>query len=207
LNRSPGIDEVRDVCPGETDAVYAALARAFEDDPVTEFLFPDPASRVAGLLGFYRMLVPTITSHGRLLTDGEVCGGALWQAPSPPRPRLRTTLGMMLRSALVLRGRTRAGLTLGRMLESVHEPRPHWYLAILGTEPAAQGRGIGSALMAPVLAQCDREGQLAYLESSKAANVPFYERHGFEVMQEVQVPDGPVLWSMLREPCVGGAGS
>ena len=112
-------------------------------------------------------------------------------------------LSMLVRSALVLRGRARAGLELGRTLEAVHERRPHWYLAIVGTDPVHQGHGIGSALLAPVLEQCDREGSLAYLESSKEVNIRFYERHGFEVTQEVRIPGGPVMWPMLRIPRAG----
>ena len=55
--------------------------------------------------------------------------------------------------------------------------------------------------MRPVLVHCDREGLPCYLESSKERNVPFYRRHGFEVVQEVSLPgDGPSIWTMWREP-------
>jgi GNAT superfamily N-acetyltransferase len=73
-------------------------------------------------------------------------------------------------------------------------------LAVLGTEPDGQGKGKGSAVLAPVLAQCDRDGEGAYLESSKERNVPFYERHGFRVTEELTVKDGPTLWLMWRDP-------
>jgi GNAT superfamily N-acetyltransferase len=85
-------------------------------------------------------------------------------------------------------------------VEKAHPKADHWYLATLGTEPAAQGKGVGSALMAPVLARCDNEGVPAYLESSKERNVPFYRRHGFEVTGELVLPDGPRIWEMWREP-------
>jgi ribosomal protein S18 acetylase RimI-like enzyme len=77
---------------------------------------------------------------------------------------------------------------------------PHWYLAVLGTDPSAQGAGIGSALIGPTLGRCDAEGIPAYLESSKEANISFYQRHGFRVTQEIDLPQGPKLWAMLREP-------
>jgi ribosomal protein S18 acetylase RimI-like enzyme len=191
---------VRAVRADELPEFYAVLARAFEDDPVTEFLFPDAGSRILRLTAFYRSMVPTLAASGRLETDAAIRGGAVWQGPNPPRPGGLQVLSMMLHSALILRGRTLAGMTLGRTLEAVHEPRPHWYLAILGTEPEHQGKGVGSALIAPVLAQCDRKGTLAYLESSKQANIRFYESHGFEVSAEVSIPGGPVLWPMLRRP-------
>jgi len=46
----------------------------------------------------------------------------------------------------------------------------------------------------------DAEGLPAYLESSKESNVPFYERHGFAVTETFDLPDGPRLWLMWRDP-------
>ena len=74
------------------------------------------------------------------------------------------------------------------------------YLAILGVEPARQGTGIGAALMRHRLERCDRDGLLAYLESSNPRNVPFYRRHGFEVLDEIQTGTSPTIFPMLRHP-------
>jgi GNAT superfamily N-acetyltransferase len=72
---------------------------------------------------------------------------------------------------------------------------------MLGTAPAHQGKGVGSALMQPVLRICDEEGIPAYLESSKKANLAFYRRHGFVERDPLHVPDGgPPIWPMWREP-------
>ena len=85
-------------------------------------------------------------------------------------------------------------------IERSHPPAPHYYLAVLGTDPEAQGRGVGSALMRPVLDACDRDGIPAYLESSKERNIDFYARHGFRVTEEVRMPKGPPVWPMWRDP-------
>ena len=84
-------------------------------------------------------------------------------------------------------------------IERAHPREPHWYLAVLGTDPRHQGRGVGPALLAPILARCDADRVLAYLESSKRSNVPFYERHGFRMVGELAIEGGPVIWRMLRE--------
>jgi GNAT superfamily N-acetyltransferase len=86
-------------------------------------------------------------------------------------------------------------------IDSLHPKEPHWYLATLGTEPAHQGQGIGSALLRSLLTRADDEGVPAYLESSKDRNVPLYARFGFEVIDEYRSKVGsPPIWRMWREP-------
>lgn len=92
-------------------------------------------------------------------------------------------------------------LTTISFTESKHPLEPHYYLPALGVEPEWQGGGVGSALMRPILERCDREGFPAYLEASTPRNRALYERHGFELVEEVRVPrGGPPLWRMWREP-------
>jgi ribosomal protein S18 acetylase RimI-like enzyme len=74
--------------------------------------------------------------------------------------------------------------------ENRPEDPPHWYLGALGTHPDWQGRGIGTAQLIPVLARADAEQRDAYRESSKDRNVSYYRRFGFEVVDELTLPDG-----------------
>jgi ribosomal protein S18 acetylase RimI-like enzyme len=118
-----------------------------------------------------------------------------WQLSRPQQLRLLPALARFLglRTASVLAG-------LDRM-EARHPHDPsHWYLFILGTEPAAQGRGLGSALLAHMLVRVDADGMPAYLESSSERNLALYGRHGFEITSEVAIPGGPRIWPMWREP-------
>jgi GNAT superfamily N-acetyltransferase len=178
----------------------ACLSRAFQDDPISSFIFPQERSRLSRLGSFYREVIRMMSPHGVIYTDEEIRGAAIWRAPSPPRVgRLRATwngLGML--------GALRTSVGRAFLLEQIAGParprEPHWYLAILGTDPSQQGRGVGSSLLLPVLERCDDEGLPAYLESSKQANIPFYRRHGFRVTEELKIPNGPSLWSMIRDP-------
>jgi ribosomal protein S18 acetylase RimI-like enzyme len=80
-----------------------------------------------------------------------------------------------------------------------HPNQPHWYLSMIVVEPSQQGKGYGSALMQPVLMQCNRDGIPAYLESSNPTNIPFYERHGFEVIGTIQTGTLPPIFPMMRQ--------
>jgi ribosomal protein S18 acetylase RimI-like enzyme len=83
---------------------------------------------------------------------------------------------------------------------SYHPHEPHWYLSLIGVDPPQQGKGYGAALMAHALLQCDRDKQLAYLESTNPKNISLYQRHGFEILGTIQVGTSPPLFPMLRTP-------
>jgi GNAT superfamily N-acetyltransferase len=86
-------------------------------------------------------------------------------------------------------------------LESDHPETPHYYLPIVGVEPDRQGRGIGTALMRPILDRCDQTATPAYLEATTPRNRACYLRQGFEVTEEFRFPkEGPPAWRMWREP-------
>ena len=186
----------------DVDRLGAVLADAFADDPVSRFVVPGGRRYYDRLRRLHRMEAARHVRLGSTWVVGEPApvGAALWAAPG----KWRQTTGDVIRSALPaigIFGRSLPrSLRVFRAIESVHPTEPHWYLAILGTLTAAQGRGVGSAVLQPVLERCDAEGVPAYLESSKAANVPFYERHGFRVTGSIEIPDGPALDTMWREP-------
>lgn len=192
--------EVRRAQPADIARLAATLARAFDDDPLTIWLFPHDDSRRRRLPRFFRSLLRTALPIGEVYTAGDSRGAAIWNPPGtfPMGWRADARLGLVTTSLVGSRIMTCAR---GLMYFASHHPSErHWYLQMLGTDPACQGQGIGSAIMAPVLTRCDGEGERIYLESTKKDNIPFYERHGFSVTDEIEVPRGPVVWAMWRDP-------
>jgi GNAT superfamily N-acetyltransferase len=190
---------IRKAGPGDVPALAGALARAFDDDPVMGWLFPDSARRTRTLPRFFSAhLTKIVLPHGEVYTTEDVAGGALWEPPGKWRLGVQGQL-RMLPDFIRLFGRRLGVASRGLNLVEAHHPHElHWYLAVLGTEPARQGQGIGSYLMGPILEHCDEEGMPAYLESSKESNIAFYRRHGFEVTREIRLPGGPPIWPMWR---------
>jgi ribosomal protein S18 acetylase RimI-like enzyme len=194
-------DPVRTVTGADVRSVGECLAYAFDDDPVMAYLLPNPDSRHHRLMRFYRtaLSVQHLT-HGCCFTNDGCAGAALWDPPG----HWRVTFGQILRGTpgflAALGSRLGVGLRALAAVERVHPRVPHYYLAILGTRPESQGKGLGSALLQPILRRCDEQRVGAYLESSKERNIHFYRRHGFEVTGEVRLPNGPVVWPMWRDP-------
>ncbi|MET9709112.1 GNAT family N-acetyltransferase [Nocardiopsis alba] len=197
---------VREATTADVATIGHVLSRAFEGDPFDEWMFPDSALRPARSRRLYALEAGfEYLPHGRVEVaelDGRVVGAALWGDPDARdtwvalrvAPHLPEIFGMR-RLPTVLKG-------LRRLEE--HFPRhPHRYLAELGTDPDVRGSGAGKALLLSGLARADRSGLPTYLESSKAENLPFYERFGFRTTAAITVPDGPTLYAMSREPGAG----
>jgi GNAT superfamily N-acetyltransferase len=89
---------------------------------------------------------------------------------------------------------------LFEQMDDLHPTDDHWYLPLTGVDPVAQGRGLGSALLAHALKTCDSDGLPAYLEATSPRNRSLYERHGFNVVETIQAGTSPPFWAMLREP-------
>ena len=76
-----------------------------------------------------------------------------------------------------------------------------WYLYNLSIKKDAQGKGIASKLMRPMLQFCDDEQMVSYLETNKEANVGLYKHYGFELVKEELIPKTPVIhYAMVRKP-------
>jgi GNAT superfamily N-acetyltransferase len=199
---------VRTALDDDVEALVAMLCRAFADDPIVSFLFPGDSSlatwrRHGGLAAFFRtQLRGDLLGFGGVHTTDDHAGVAAWAPPGKPfATGLAGIVSVLPVLPYVLGGNTLRALRFLSVTEKVHGDEPHWYLATLGTEPARQSQGIGSALVAPVLERCDREGVPARLESSNPRNIPFYARQGFEVVDEVSLgPKSPVLTVMRRAP-------
>jgi len=134
--------------------------------------------------------------------NGQVTGGAaLWDPPGNWK-HTRIEELIALPGLLVTFGRALArGAVVTELMKDAHPEEPHWYLAVIGSDPTVRGKGFGQALMRKRLDRCDAEHAPAYLESSNPDNIPYYQRFGFEVTGELAIPDGgPSLWPMWRQP-------
>ena len=192
--------DVRKVTAGDVPRVAAALGRAFLDDPVMSWLLPDRSRRAERAARWFELQMERfVLKHGQCYTTEDAAGGAVWAPPGKWLVSVGDQAKVLPQLISIFGRRIPAGFRAFNHIEKRHPKAPHFYLAVLGTEPARQGKGIGSALMQPVLDVCDRDGVAAYLESSKERNVPFYRRHGFETRgEEFEIPNaGPHFFMAL----------
>jgi ribosomal protein S18 acetylase RimI-like enzyme len=198
--------EVRRATRDDVPALAAVLARAFARDPFFSWLAGDAPERNQRMRDAWVAILRHASARlTETWTTDDRAGAAVWIPPGRdvvgPLDSVRLLPGLV---RLTTWRRLREASDAVEILERYrhrHVPRPHWYLSALGVDPDRQGEGIGSALLAPVLGRADAAGQPAYLETAVARNVLLYERHGFDVVEEVVIPRTDIHgWLMLRSP-------
>ncbi len=202
--------QVRAAESGERLRVASILAAAFEEDPLMAWMLGERVHRSECRRRLLGSGLEVLTRGGALEITTDGSAAAVWSGPRAASVAsnaggfqgIRAFLELVRATGL---RRLRRPLRLFAATEKEHPDEPHWYLASLGTLPERQGTGAGSALLRARLAEVDREGVAAYLESSNEANLPLYQRFGFEVTKELRVDDAPPVWPMLRPARGGGA--
>jgi ribosomal protein S18 acetylase RimI-like enzyme len=192
--------EIRTASIHDVARIATALSRAFYEDPVFSWAFPEPDRRRAVLPGLFTIFAVAFQRHGHVYRTADGTGAALWLPPGVAAvgDDEADAFGAALEE-LYGPDAERAS-AIGALVDEHHPHEPLWYLNFLGVEPAGRGRGVGSALLDQVLVRADGEAAAAYLDATSVRNRHLYERHGFEARSELRVPGGPPLWPMWREP-------
>jgi ribosomal protein S18 acetylase RimI-like enzyme len=179
----------------DRDAVLDVLMLAFSSDPCMRFGFQKAQGYRAQFNAFASAMGGgAFASRSAYIAD-EGAAAALWLPPGVEGDG--ETIGALI-AASAAPERLEALGQVGEMMSQYHPHEPHWYLPMIGVDPARQGQGLGSALLKAGLRRCDADGLAAYLESSNPKNVPLYERFGFEVLGVIEPGGFPPLIPMLR---------
>ena len=181
------------------------LAAAFDDDPPFVWLMPDPATRPEQLRRFFEIELRTAgLARGAVWTTPDRAGVAISVGPGKWGLPISGQLRHGRNYQRAFRSRLPQALGLQTRMQRLHPRWAHHYLPFIGVAPERQGRGLGTALMAPTLQECDRSRLAAYLEASNERSAALYARLGFAIVDELEYGGTQPLRLMLRVPATGG---
>lgn len=180
----------------QQDGAISVLALAFSVDPMARWSLSDPAKYLATFPSIVKAFGGAAFEKGTAYITHDLTGVALWLPPG-----IKSDEEALAR---LFDENTDDDIkedmqSIFEQMEKFHPTEPHWYLPMIGVDPVHQGAGVGAALMTEALKAVDRDGLIAYLESSNPKNISLYQRHGFEVIGEIQSGSSPVLRPMLRK--------
>jgi ribosomal protein S18 acetylase RimI-like enzyme len=199
---NPAPQPVRPATQADRDAVVRALSAAFYDDPLMRWVFPRDSRRLAALRRIHQMETDAFMDAGLVFLSANQQAAATWLPPGAKESVGPLTVLRNLPTWAAASNPVRAfhALRALAMTEAKRPQQPHYYLGSVGAHPDFQGQGLGSALLDEMMPRIDEEGVPSYLLSSNARNLPLYQRYGYRILEELQIPhDGPVVWPMLRD--------
>ncbi|SCL43957.1 Acetyltransferase (GNAT) family protein [Micromonospora citrea] len=194
--------EVRRIGPESTVGAADVLADAFDGYPWTAWTVAADRHRERLAAMFAGTVEAVGLPYGDVWAavgpDGRPAAVAVWLRPDRPVPD-EVWAGVAARDAELAGDRHVAMSAADAACAPLRSPEPAFLLATVGVRRADQGRGLGGRVLLPGLAEADRAGLPAVLETSSEGNVRFYRRLGFAVTGQVRVPDGgPRVWAMRR---------
>jgi GNAT superfamily N-acetyltransferase len=188
---------VRTATSADETPVVQAIVAAFAGDPVVRWCFPRAHQYLANMAPFTLAFGGAAFEHGAAHCTDDFSGAALWLPPGVESDE--KAMEQIIEDSVTdaVRGDLYGVL---QQMADFHPREPHWYLPLIGVDPPHQGKGHGGALLAYALERCDREGRLAYLESTNPKNITLYQRHGFKALGTIQAGSSPPMVPMLRTP-------
>ena len=190
----------------DRDAGAAVLGRAFTEYEMLRYYFQDEAERHAVAVTFGFIALSVCLKYGEAYaSSAKMEGVAAWLPPGKAPFGGWQIIRSVPLSVLFRFGRQGASRmqAYGRYIDNMHRklvPYPHWYLQIIGVDPAYQGQGFSSQLVRPILERIDREHLPCFLETNTEKNVAIYRRFKFEVVSEDKIPGTEVTsFAMLRK--------
>lgn len=191
----------------QISATAATLARAFHDDPLMRYTIPDPAERARLLPAVYAPMIRFGFLAGETYAAADPPEGvALWLPPNAKwtRENIEASGMHLLASVIGDDAYQRYREVVGREWQARERDMPGacWYLLLLGVEPNSQRRGLGGALMRPILERAGAERLACYLETENQRNVAFYMKQGFDMIVngEEAGTSGVRFWTFRRMP-------
>ena len=189
--------EVRRAAEADVGALSGSLASAFAGYPLTEWVVRRDTGRDVARRLYFETFLRRGLARGEVFCDDARQAAAIWFPSGGWGSGAGTVVSHLPALVRIIGWRPLPSrLAQLRRLADHHPPEPHWYLEVLGTRPAAQGAGLGSALVEAGIARA-REAQVgAFLMTSNREVIPFYRRFGFGLRDELGIPNGPTVWSL-----------
>jgi GNAT superfamily N-acetyltransferase len=197
--------EVRTAAADAVPKVAAALADAFDNDPVFTFLLSGRLRQEARLRTMFAVEIELyVLPNGGTVWTTSAYDGAVAELPPGAWEMPKSATGKeTLKWMWAFRTRLPRAIKVQRAMEKRHLREPHFYVRTVGVRTALQGQGVGSMLMQPILKRADSAGLPTYIEASTERSAGLYEQLGFRHTGAFELPDGgPPVWPMLR-PAAG----
>ena len=166
--------------------VVEILANCFDDNKSVNYIIPQDKFRKQRIKRLMQYCFDTCFASGAVFLSDDKKGCALMILPDKKRLTLRSAWldTKLIFSAIGLSG-IKKTLARERMIKKLQPKEPLYYLWYIGVHPDHQNAGIGTRLLKEIMEQSKTSKRTICLETSTVKNIPWYEKHGFEIYNQL----------------------
>ena len=196
--------EIRSMQQTDVDVVATSLANAFMSDPLQTYTFPDEEERREKSPAHFKAILEFGLMFGEVYASDNAEGAVVWLRPNETdiTPEKAEQGGLTKLPELLGEDAANRFFSVLEFIDPHHKqdvPEPHWYIMVIGVDPAHQGKGLAKSLLQPVMNKATANGNSIYLETAQPLNVPFYQRLGFKILKEIEEPvSGLKVWTFKK---------
>ena len=173
---------IRPMLPEEQEEMVDLLVRAFETDPLGQWLFPDVSVRHEKHAALFRTAI-----EESVIVDvcDDKSGIAIWKKVEDVSERQFEDPDDEPPAAQFF-----------RMVDDNAPSAPYFYLSFLAVDPLKKGTGAGGALLQHRLPLLDNK---VALWTANEVNLTFYEKYGFKLHAKCPFDVGACAWWFVKE--------
>ncbi|HVI44747.1 MAG TPA: GNAT family N-acetyltransferase [Chitinophaga sp.] len=172
-------------------AVISTLVKSFDTNKSVNYIVKQDSKRVERIRKLMAYSFDLCYAFGDVFLSEDRKACVLTLLPDRKKSTFKTTL-MDINLVLSVIGVSSAKKAMDRdaRIKKGYPSEPIVYLWFIGVDPAYQGKGIGGTLLDDVVKHSTGLGRPVYLETSMVENLPWYEKHGFNVYQTLDFSHG-----------------
>ncbi|MFG1951735.1 hypothetical protein [Micromonospora sp. NPDC048830] len=186
---------IRPATPSDVASVTQLLINALANDPVAEWLVPDPAERTSVLWRMLALDVDHTVETGRVDLAVNMSAVAAWRRHDPDVQRWVPTVHHL--KAFAGRSSPRFA-ALQVAVDSYRSSAPHYWLSWFAVHPDVRGRGMLREMLRRYHEVVDEAEYPSYAVVTTEAARDMLQRHGYYPALPLHLPSGPRLWPLAR---------
>ena len=184
------------------------LCDSIQDDPNKVYYFPEKAEREKNTKWIIRKMMTALQRFHHnyvVIQNSKVVAVSCW---IPPKEKLN--LYLLIKTGLCILPFKFGVKVFKKIISSFNisdsninkfvPVKSYWQLFYLGVAPEHQGKGLGSAIIKPILDQAKENGETIILENFTVENTKFYEKNGFRVVTKMELEEGILMRLMMLSP-------
>ena len=166
--------------------VVDILSDSFDDNKSVNYIIKQDKKRVLRIKRLMEYSFEVCMMFGNVFLSHDKKACALILMPDKKKTNLKSVwLDIKLITSCIGISNIKKALERESKINKLHPKGLMYYLWFIGVDPQEQNKGIGSTLLADVINEGVRSNRSVYLETSTLKNIPWYEKFGFEIYNEL----------------------